>query len=100
MNRSGPAAQFYPASAMASPTGMTKYWLEAESALPTGWLLYGVVRATRQVDPRIDSGQWCAFARPFRDDAAHRDIPMVEGRGPTAEEALMELGANLKEVAR
>jgi len=61
-------------------SGMSKYWLEAESALPTGWLLYGVVRGPRQVDPRIDSAMWCAFARPHRDDAAHRDIPMVEGR--------------------
>lgn len=77
---------------------MAKAWAEAEAALPPGWELRGVAKGPREVDPRIDSPQWTAWARPGREDADYRAVGRAEGRGETALEALQDLRSALMEV--
>jgi hypothetical protein len=103
-------------------SGLTQAWLEAEAALPNGWQLLGVVKGPRQVDPRISSAEWCAWARPAREEADYRTprlrvglrlrvrlpgprahaplpYPPVEGRGDSPLAALTALARNLREMA-
>ncbi len=103
-------------------SGLTEAWVEAEAALPNGWQLLGVVKGPRRVDPSISSAEWCAWARPAREDADYRaprlrvglrlrvrlpgplahaplPYPPVEGRGDSPLAALTALARNLQEMA-
>ena len=73
---------------------LARAWRQAQEALPAGWALRGVVRGPREADPQIRSASWVAVARPER---PRRDQPPVlEGRGATPEEALIELVVELR----
>jgi hypothetical protein len=83
--------------AMAPLSGLNKAWVEAEAAPFTAGVSWGV--ASVEVDPHIASAEWCAWARPARDDADYRGDPPVEGRGDSAQSALTGLARNLREMA-
>jgi len=84
---------------MAALTGLTTAWVEAEAACPHGWELLGVDKGPREVDPRIASAEWCAWARPMSEQAEYRAHALVEGRGESAEAAVSALVRNLRELA-
>jgi hypothetical protein len=65
-------------------TGLTWSWIAAMATLPPEWELMGVVRGPREVDPKIQSASWVAWARS-------PDGERVEGRGESAEHALDDL---------
>ncbi len=46
--------------------GLTGSWIAAAATLPPDWSLMGVVRGPREVDPKIQSGSWVAWARVDR----------------------------------
>jgi hypothetical protein len=62
-------------------TGLTWSWIAAMATLPPEWQLMGVVRGPREVDPKISSDAWLAWARG-------PDGERVEGRGESPEQAL------------
>jgi hypothetical protein len=84
---------------MAALSGLSKAWVEAEAAVPHGWRVMGVVLGPREVDPRIASAEWCAWARPASEHADFAAYPSVEGRGDSALTALNALTRNLREMA-
>jgi len=48
---------------MAAVSWLNEAWVEAEATSTHGWRLMGVVLGPREVDPRIASAEWCAWAR-------------------------------------
>jgi hypothetical protein len=84
---------------MAPLSGLNKAWVEAEASRPHGWELLGVAKGPREVDPRIASAEWCAWARPVTEQAQYRAHALVEGRGDSAMGALFALARNLRELA-
>jgi hypothetical protein len=64
-------------------------WQDAESALPAGWGLRGVVRGPREVDPSIRGSGWVAWARG-------PDGERLEGKADTPAAALAELTTELR----
>jgi hypothetical protein len=84
---------------MPALSGLSKAWVEAEAARPHGWELLGVAKGPREVDPRIASDEWCAWARPMTEQAEYRAYALVEGRGDSAQGALSALANNLRELA-
>jgi hypothetical protein len=83
---------------MPALSGLSKAWVVAEAAVPNGWRLMGVVLGPREVDPRIASAEWCAWARPVVDAADYKAVPSAEGRGESAEGGLTALARNLREM--
>ena len=72
---------------------LTKAWRNAYAAKPSDWKLMGVVCGTREVDPAVrNPEEWCAWARVPNKER-------LEGRGPSAEDALMTLALRLKELS-
>jgi hypothetical protein len=63
------------------PKGLTQSWIAAAATLPPAWHLMGVMRGPREVDPKIQSASWVAWARG-------PDGERVEGRGESPEQAL------------
>ncbi len=60
------------------------------AAKPSTYRLMGVVCGPREVDPSMRSSEeWCALAR----GPGHERI---EGRGPSPEDALLQLTVNLE----
>ena len=47
----------------AMPKGLTQSWIAAQATLPPEWRLMGVVCGPREVDPKISSESWVAWAR-------------------------------------
>ena len=84
---------------MPALSGLSKAWVEAEAAQPHGWQLLGVAKGPREVDPRIASPEWCAWARPVTEQAEYRVHALVEGRGDSAQAAVTALARNLGELA-
>jgi hypothetical protein len=72
--------------------GLTESWRGAEAAKPSTWRIMGVVTGPREADPAIEGEEWCAWARGPKDER-------VEGRGPSAEDALQTLTMDLKELS-
>lgn len=68
------------------------------TALPHGWELKGIVKGPREVDPRVASSEWVAWARPSRPDAEFAAHPPVEGRGDSPIRALNALSRNLRQL--
>jgi len=61
--------------------GLTGSWIAAAAALQPEWRLMGVVLGPREVDPRIQSASWMAWARG-------PDGERVDGQGESPEGAL------------
>ncbi len=83
---------------MPALSGLSKAWVEAEAARPHGWELLGVAKGPREVDPRIASAEWCAWARPTSEQE-YRVPAIVEGRGDSAQAAVTALARALRELA-
>jgi hypothetical protein len=66
------------------PKGLTQSWIAAMATLPPEWQMMGVVRGPREVDPKIQSDSWVAWARG-------PDGERVEGQADSAEGALDDL---------
>ncbi len=64
--------------------GLTGSWIAAQATLPPEWRLMGVVRGPREVDPKISSDSWVAWARGPKGER-------VDGQGGSAEQALDDL---------
>lgn len=79
-------------------SGLSKAWVEAEAARPDGWELLGVAKGPRELDPRIASAEWVAWARPVREQADYRAYAIVQGRGESAQSALSGLARALREI--
>lgn len=58
-----------------------------------------MAKGPREVDPRIASAEWCAWARPLTEQAEYREHPAVEGRGDSAQAAVSALARALRELA-
>ena len=80
---------------MAPPTNLSKAWAAAESALPRGWELRGLVLGPRVADPAIDGPHWVAWARA-KDGSKDEALPPAEGSGATPAEALTDLAKRLR----
>jgi hypothetical protein len=63
------------------PKGLTQSWIAAMTTLPPEWRLMGVIRGPREVDPKIGSDSWVAWARGPKGER-------VDGKGESAEGAL------------
>jgi hypothetical protein len=63
------------------PRGLTQSWNAAMATLPPEWQMMGVVRGPREVDPRISSDSWMAWARG-------PDGERVDGQADSSEGAL------------
>ncbi len=64
--------------------GLTWSWIAAAATLPPEWRLMGVVLGPRELDPKIQSASWVAWARG-------PDGERVEGQGESPEGALDDL---------
>ena len=58
-----------------------------------------MAKGPREVDPRIASAEWCAWARPMTEQAEYRVHAIVEGRGDSAQAAVTALARNLRELS-
>ena len=79
-------------------SGLSKAWVEAEAARPDGWELLGVAKGPRELDPRIASAEWVAWARPVSEQANYRAYAIVQGRGESAQSALSGLARALRDI--
>ena len=83
---------------MPALSGLGKAWVEAEAARPDGWELLGVAKGPRELDPRIASAEWVAWARPVSEQANYRAYAIVQGRGESAQSALSGLARALRDI--
>ena len=68
---------------------LTQAWTKAEASLPLEWRLMGVVLDPREIDPRIRSASWVAWARG-------PDGERAEGQGDFPAQALLDLATKLE----
>jgi hypothetical protein len=73
--------------------GLTESWIAAAASLPTDWRLMGVALGPREVDPRIGSELWVAWARG-------PDGERIDGQGKSPEEALDALTSAKRKSAK
>ncbi len=73
--------------------GLTLSWIAAAATLPPDWRLMGVVLGPREVDPKIQSASWVAWARG-------PDGERVDGQGESPEGALDALTDAMRQRGR
>jgi hypothetical protein len=60
--------------------GLTGSWIAGEATLPPEWRLMGVVRGPREVDPKISSDSWVAWARGPKGERVDGQVSRLRAR--------------------